>query len=101
MQNQNLTAEEKRLLDDLLSDGENFEYLVIYPPELPTARKLADKKRIILHEGYIETTASAYVSPFQKHLNFIESLDVPIADELSPAEKSQILEKLKTKFGLD
>lgn len=103
MGTKNLTAEEKALLADLLLDGEDFENLSIEEDELSVAQSLAEKKFITLHKELFSITASAYKTPLQRFLDFVENLemDYPPTEELSLTDKNQILEKLKTKFGLD
>jgi hypothetical protein len=100
---QELTPEEKALLDDLLLDGEDFCDLVITPEELPIAKSLAEKKYIVLDSSWGEPTASAYKTPLQKWIKFVDDLYYDGAiptDKLPDEEKAQVLEYLKTKFGL-
>jgi hypothetical protein len=104
---QNLTPEEKALLDDFLLDGEDFCDLVGTEKELPIVRSLAEKKYVEYHDclgkqafpGFV----SAYKTPVQKWIKFIEDIyydgTIP-ANELSDEEKQQVLEYLKLKFGL-
>ena len=101
---QDLTAEEKALLDDFLLDGEDFSDLVITPGELPIAKSLAEKKLLTLNDGhYPVATVSAYKTPLQKYLDYVDGIDEenPIPpDELSDEEKAQVLEYLIIKFRL-
>ena len=102
---QELTPEEKALLDDFLLDGEDFSDLVITPGELPIAKSLAEKKLLTLNDNHypVVVTVSSYKTPLQKYLDYVDDIDEenPIPpDELSDEEKAQVLEYLKIKFRL-
>lgn len=100
---QDLTAEEKALLDDFLLDGEDFCDLVVLEEELPIAKSLAEKKLLTLNDNFFLPTVSSYKTPLQKYLDYVDGIDEenPIPpDELSDEEKAQVLEYLKIKFRL-